>query len=318
MNYSKYEKVNCLNGYLEMDPNLIHRRLFELNSFHDDDQESDTKESIYLDKNLIFPVEYKNNSMSYRSKNFECVANVLILGCSQTLGDGMIDEFTWPNILCKKLKTDFHRLAVGGDSMQAQVVKAFEYFRTIGNPKLIVATFPLFRIELPKIKNFFVFKKENKNLKSIANVDFSNQSVKKEKYIKSPFDPEEIIPREYALFLNFSFIAILEQYCRSNNISIIWNIWEDVDKNIYNYVKSKPHIKHVLDNYHVDEFDKENPFTYYPDFNIPMSCHSEYKDHPLFNKAADWTKERGGHWSMHKHIHVAESFYREIKKRNLI
>lgn len=315
--------------YINVYAEHIHRNLQQLN-FHN--WLSEIKEpwpifvenySKHEDKTGL--IEYKLNNMGYRCENFINPKDLLILGCSQTQGTGMHDEFSWPFLLANKLNVDFDRLAVGGDSIQGQVIKAFEYFRVVGNPKLIVATFPIFRMEVPIFKEMFDFTKmsiesnidvlENKKVYPIQSLKSLDSS---DKYLKKPFNPEDVFTKEFSVQISFVFISILEQYCRSNNIGIIWNIWNDYEKNLYNYIKSEPSLSHVLNNYHIHNLEIADPFDSNGNFDFETDCHKEYSNYSLFSKANDWKPNNSGHWSGHKHMHVAESFYTEIKKRNLI
>ena len=58
----------------------------------------------------------------------------------------------------KKSNKNFINLALPGDSAAGQIRKAFSYFENYGNPQIIVAMFPLYRMEMPTVPNKF-FKK---------------------------------------------------------------------------------------------------------------------------------------------------------------
>lgn len=316
----KSEGKNGKEEFLTIYPEFIHRNLQQLH-FHNYESLFNAEWPPFISKSGVV---YRSNSYGYRSEDFDSPQDLLILGCSQTLGVGIDDEFSWPVLLSNKLNTKFARLSVGGDSIQGQVIKAFEYFRVVGNPKIIVATFPLFRLELPILKDIFDFKKMsidyNKDAlkhKKVYSVQSINSVKNVDTYLKKPISPENIFTKEFSIYINFIFISMLEQYCRSNNIKIIWNIWEDYEKSLYKYIESEKSLNHILENYHFGDMETEDPFNRLADFESNLTCHSEYKNHPFFNKASDWTEENPGHWSVHKHIHVAESFYREIKNRKL-
>lgn len=260
----------------------------------------------------LLEIEYSDNIHGYRSENFTGKHKLLILGCSQTVGHGMINEFTWPFLLSKKLNMDFARIASGGDSIQAQVSKAFEYFRVYGNPEIIVGTFPLYRLEFPYVKNHLERKDyADRNGKKIQQISIPGGD--RPKYMKLPYDTAFTLPREAAIFYNFMFIKMLDQYCKSNNIKLIWNIWEDHEYFLFNYMNNNKDLNHILDNYYVGLQEPYNTLNVFEDINF--ECHQEYKDHILFYKAADVEPNGNSHWGMHKHIHVAEDFYEEIKRR---
>ena len=120
------------------------------------------------------------------------------------------------------------------------------------------------------------------------------------KYSKAPHDPEKILPEEYALYFLHVYIYMLEQYCKTNNIIFIWNVWEHEYCDVYE--KTKKYETSVFNNYlHINShFD--NLFA--------MDCHSEYKTHKLFDYAAD-----SQHWGIHKHIHLFEEIYKNLQEK---
>ena len=113
--------------------------------------------------------------------------------------------------------------------------KAFSYFEIYGNPQIIVAMFPLYRMEMPTVPNKF-FKKRDRNLNKIEHYVFYDDWF--ESYSKAPHDPESVIPKEAAIFYTQYHIQILEQYCRTNNIKLIWSVWENYEE-IYNFLISR-------------------------------------------------------------------------------
>ena len=301
---------NALNFYDE----LLFRPLSRLDYYGNKEDRRKTGPIIHFFPNdHLMKIEYSVNKDGYRSENFTGQHKLLILGCSQTFGHGMINEFTWPYLLSKKLNINFARLASGGDSLQGQVLKAFEYFRLYGNPEIIIGTFPLYRLEFPYVKNITEKKDKYGNNKKIQQVLIPGGS--KPKYMKLPYEIELMLPREAAIFYNFMFIKMLEQYCESNNIKLIWNIWEDHEYYIYNYLKNNDHLKHILNNYYVGSQEPHNTFSVFQEINA--NCHQEFKDHILFKNAADLQPNGNSHWGIHKHIHIAEDFYEEVQKRFL-
>lgn len=273
------------------------------------------KQNIVYDhnKDKIMKVPMHFNKYGYRSPDFTGTEELLVLGCSQTMGYGMLEGHTWPELLAKQLEMKYSRIAFGGESIQSQVIKAFQYFKKFGNPKIVVGTFPLFRIEMPSIPN--KFSKEDKKDISIDQLFLHRESF--DKYSKAPHNPESVLPQEVAIFYSFIFIQLLEYYCETNNIIFVWNLWEDEDRSCYKYIKNNEKIKHLLKNYYVSNNldDGRDPiFNYESDFK--NNCHEEHANHELFYYAADYTDDfTRGHWGYHKHIHVADFFYNIIKER---
>lgn len=284
--------------------------------------QSDTVDQVY----------YSINNHGYRSDPFDKDNEVLVLGCSQTYGTGLPNNFTWPDFVCKYLNKKYSRLAVMGDSAGGQVYKAFKYFEEIGNPKIILALLPLYRIEYVLTPGKFEFSPRNfletekGGAPRISVSHFYEPGLLK--FSKAPHDPSHVIPKNFVLFYNFMFIKFLEQYCESNNIKLIWSFYED-DEGIHSYIKQNS--KNVLKNYintsdvlgefqYLNNVFSKNKYT--SETNLLMQnkhkkCHKDFKDNTLYNWAADYdNKTNLGHWGIHVHQHIAEKFierYEQIK-----
>lgn len=291
------------NDYMDSLYFLIYRSLSQASRRSTDDYNN----TIYSNEDIIEKVPYYINSHGYRSKEFDKNDEILVLGCSQTYGSGMFDEFTWPSIFSSSIEKKYSRLATLGDSIGAQVYKAFKYFEEIGNPEIVVGLFPLHRLEYVSVPGKFIA-----NLRS-GNTELERLCVgiaylyeeKQIEFSKIPHDPEHVIPREMSIFYNFMFIKMLEQYCESHNIKFIWSIYDD--KNIATVIQSSAGISKNYLNTSDQHFCKnENKF-----------CGTEFNKHRLYNWAADYnSKKHLGHWGIHMHRHMAENFigrYMEIK-----
>jgi hypothetical protein len=232
------------------------------------------------------PIKYDLNSYGYRCNEFDD-QEILILGCSQTEGHGLPLELTWPYLISKKMNKDYISLAKGGDGMQAQVSKAFQFFKEFYNPKYIFAVLPITRIEVPLIGI-----STNNPLKGgVGRGMMSNDLV--QKISKSPHIAENILPEEFAIFYNILFMRMLIQYCESNNIKLIWTHYNDSSLNNCSF-------KDLSDSY----FE-----SFYLNIDIPEECHSEFSSNQFFNNAADHNYWPPGHWGFHKQVHIAESIY---------
>ena len=280
---------------------------------------SDEKMIETSERDVIMKVNYERNSHGYRCNEFGNNEEIMILGCSQTFGSGMPEEFLWGTVFANKLNKTYVNLAQEGDGATAQIFKAFKYFEEFGNPKVIVACLPSTRIEMPFIANIFGKHGDKRHGAwtdpfKIGQVFLYNEL---EKYSKMPHNPEKILPMEFAIFYSFMFIQFLEQYCRSNNIVFIWNLWDD-----YYFLDYLTKENKVLNNY-LDlkfgsfVFDEETGIEKMADRKaeggsepVIPTCHQELKDHPLFYRAADYSPGvLNGHWGIHLHHHIAEDFY---------
>lgn len=242
-----------------------------------------------------FPIEYVMNKHGYRCEEFNN-QKILTLGCSHTEGHGLPIELTWPYLIAKKMNMDYVSLAKGGDGAQGQITKAFQFFKQFYNPEYIFAVFPLARLEIPAIKDFFYSQnKHDKNFvfkeDEITRAMLSNKKL--EKFSKQPHIAEDILPEEFAIFYNIIFIRILEQYCKTNNIKFIWTYYQDSSINLMPFQES-------IDGYFQHDYLNEE---------LKKECHSEFSDNIFFKNAADVKKFPPGHWGFHQHMHIADSIY---------
>lgn len=292
-------------------------------------------DASHMPNNSVYHKEYQNRTMEYKLNNFgyrgktdiDGTEELLVLGCSQTYGTGVLLEHTWGNIFAESINKKYALLAQEGDSIQAQVYKAFRYCEEFKNPKVIVGVFPLMRLEFP-----YIPKKLGKNFQSDTRHGPQDPCIKQSfaqkgepmPIAKIPYSLDEIMPREFYVFYNFMFIQMLEQYCKSNNIIFIWNCYED--QSFIDYVKENVPI--VLNNYLEIDNGKVFPFFRQETDYAPVSnnkCEDECFYLPRYNKdyeyadmyyrAADASGLNNGHWGLHSHKHIAEAFYLEYKKR---
>lgn len=235
-------------------------------------------------------IEYNLNSYGYRCDEFKN-QEILVLGCSQTEGHGLPLELTWPYLLSKKINKDYISLAKGGDGAQAQIVKAFQFFKEFYHPKYIFAVFPLPRLEIPLIN----LKAGNSSSANIIGKGILNDD-KLLKYSKGPHYVENVIPPEFAIFYNILFIKMLIQYCEINNIKFIWTAYDYSGIDMLN-------LEQFSDGYFesrsfLDQIDLTH-----------LTCHSEFANEKFFNYAADYDYWPPGHWGLHRQLHISESMY---------
>jgi hypothetical protein len=240
----------------------------------------------------------KINSLGYRGPEFNSSNDFLFLGCSQTWGYSLQEEDVWPKFLCDKIQKTYSNISCPGDSVQSQVIKAFSYFKEFGNPKYIVGVLPFARFEFPYISDTITFKslqprpvfnKDELPQVYLADIfieyDLNNTKFEKT-FSKTPHNVKEFFPIELALYYNNIFISILEQYCESNGIELLWSFWEAVDPITNNLLKEKyksyfsfplemhnqiPDIQTIKDEYFqilAKKYKLENHFRVAPD-----ACH---------------------------------------------
>jgi hypothetical protein len=228
------------------------------------------------------------NSDGYRSPEFKNNIDILALGCSMTFGIGVNQEAIWPAILSSKTNLDYNNVSETGASAMHIVIAAMKYMKKYGNPKNIIAVFPDFnRFRIPIDGK--VFKKHGKS--NIITDGFATKE--KSKYFKLPVDPDDIFTIEYTEYLNLAFIKMLEQYCISSKINLIWTTWVPLNN---------------TDQYVFNTFFDNFIYTYKnPDTLQQMNCHKEYKE--MFSDCFDHGTDgniNNAHFGAHWHIHLAE------------
>ena len=266
-------------------------------------------------------INYRKNFYGYRSDEFDNNSNdkIMFLGCSMTYGVGLHENLLWTTRLAKKLDSDYVNLAYPGDSVMGQVKKAFAYFKNFGNPKIIFGLFPVMRMQFPSVHGKINNKKDALSGTSEPNYMIQNIHVLPtffQKYAKAPYSLQEVLTTEIAIYMNHIFIYMLEQYCKSNNILLVWSFWEYfIYQEIYD--KHKNDESEVYENFAELDFKEWDNLNFSKDSGDDPSkqvCHFEYKDQDLFHQAADTIElpnEVNGraHWGWHKHIHISDGFY---------
>ena len=257
--------------------------------------------------------EYYLNNFGYRDSDWNSKAEVLAIGCSNTHGYGVSVDGRWTNILEKTIDKKIHNLSFPGGSINELVYKSFEYFKTFGNPDIVLCLFPdPFRIKLPVKKNLKITDFDSADVDSLMeNVSFDHnpkENFQKTKYFKIPYSYEEVLPMELPLYFSMQSIHMLEQYCKSSNIKLIWSSWHYEFINVLNNMQ-----ENTFNNF----FSNTNLFINAGLYSLDQNCHKDYKDkfEKYFHCGLD--NEDGlnnAHPGVHTHVHIAEAFNKEINK----
>jgi hypothetical protein len=280
---------------------------------------TDTAKQVITSPTDIIPIEYRMNNFGYRGEDFEKENEMLALGCSHTAGDGIPEENRWATILAEKMGMKLSNLALGGESTTIQIMRAFRYFEEIGHPKIIVALFPMHRVTTVhvegKMESNTSYRQEIM-LKNVRTPLIEVTQIEKEVdlYSKAPHNPGKIIPKELVFFYDMALLNILQIYCKTNNIDFFWSFWEPEFKTKYiNEMIAFDHereegfcqikcLNWVKKDKSIDIYGEESA----------LDCHMEHRDNELFYRAADRVDGKYAHWGIHKHMHVADNFYKQI------
>jgi len=328
------------------------------------------------EKDLVFHPEYQNDlwEESYYLidkilKNYDSDSDIVTLGCSVTVGCGVEPEQVWATQIAKNLNLTNNIIAMAGGSVQWAISNFFSYIEYFKKPKIVLALFPDFlRMQVASRPKFMIpinyddqpesFRPESHDIsdknKVIRYKFFPNKRYQlDEKYLKLPINAKDHFPRETAFDISIQYIKMLEAYCNSNNILLIWSTWfpeqeQWLSLNLHktkfkNYIPVDMrywHAKRIDDR---KEFMCENLINFYNDKNyydkllkkenlILFSeyqetfcdpeikcnsknlCHLEFSENKNFYSASDSTEKYRGHISYHAHIHVAEKFLKEMEK----
>lgn len=260
--------------------------------------------------NVDVNTEYYYNNFGYRSNDWVGSSSILAVGCSNTFALGVPVEYSWPQILSKMIGKDVRNLSRQGASIGDLISKMFAYFKEFGNPETIFCLFPdPYRLRIPGNKNLIRGNNDGRNQISTMNDVYLERYGKdpvsgRPKYLKKPYYYEDILPMELPLFLSSQSIHYLEQYCKSNNIKLFWSSWHENFSKDLNIIGTK----HFNDFFYDEEvLISGGPFD--------LECHKEYSDNILkYFKIGldDEDKPINAHPGAHKHMHIAESFYKQI------
>ena len=264
--------------------------------------------------------------------------DMVVLGCSYTRGIGVREGKDWGSQLAEMLGISYCKIAAPGRSVSWIVDGFFEYVYKFGNPKVVVALFPDFaRAEIKSKPEFMISNRIRKDIPEIPMITYPLVAIREEerlkKYFKSPVIAEEVYPIETGFDLAIQYIKILELYCRSNNIKLLWSLWEDVHSDWieYNidstyfkdYISIENHKWHgrAIDSWH-DIFCGNRPgdckINNGTKCNNPIDCHSDQRSEygEEFDLATDAKGDARHHWGIHRHVHVAEKFMENLNEYN--
>ena len=284
--------------------------------------------------------KYTINSDGYRSKEFSRDDKIVAAGCSFTFGSGVPESAIWPNFLGKKLGTDIPVVASPGASVSFVVEELFSYFNTYGNPETVLCLFPdSQRIDVPCDNRLVI------NLKAdepkVHTVDARDSNVLASKYLKRPYNVENITTEDMAMYRTIKSIRALEQYCVAANINLIWGTWDNrfnkllLELNAINDFKFKNYFD-VINNgcYSYRKTNSDTRTEVFYDYEIYDTCNTNHKEiecdcsfgchQELLEKYGSEQFHFGldhqvvgidnSHPGAHLHAHYAEAFLSEIKK----
>jgi len=266
---------------------------------------------------------YQWSSDGLRSIEFDSKPPIVALGCSITLGQGLPVNLRWSDLLASKTGLAVGNISYSGGSA-AQIISSF--FGMIKQydykPKYVICN-------LPPFERFYFIDGTGEKMK-----DYWLGNKPRKTKDQAPWDYGATIPYEWVYYNNLNHIQILESFCKSNDICLIWTSWTNaLSKDQEDFLAIN------FDFYHKDTVKKEFPphFEFYinpkevdgllPFYKMSnwdaIRCHEEESvSHPdIFDYAYDYHKigkapdreiTRTPHPGLHRQIHYAEFYYNKM------
>jgi hypothetical protein len=241
-------------------------------------------------------------------------ADIVALGCSNTFGLGLNQNYIWPSILQNNTGLKVANLGIAGSSVHLQLSSFLYYLNNIGLPKYVFALLPdCFRFSC--IDDNFSYTSGHsddssilpkKLVTSVLTVNFiTGESENFDKIIKTPTRPEYFISGHQALEQYINAIYTIQSICKLLNIKFYYSTWHNFSENT---------LLNIMFKNSNSGLNKNNYVSINENFADCEDYHGNIKDE-IINKmwftAAD-NKHLGIHW----HTHAAEHFIEKIKDDN--
>jgi len=286
------------------------------------------KAGIMGDQPVDGTVTYTLDEYGYRTTNSNFGQNDLVfIGCSQTFGYGVSLEAIWGEQLSNMLEMPATNLARPGVGTASLVDSLFIYLANFKKPKKIYALFPdLGRTDVLVAKGVHTSSNEpvlfpGREEALYHSVVWNNERdlclfpahiIKNEhkvKISKRPYETEEVYSFDDAVYKNMRAILQLEIMCEIADIEFLWGTWDNgfaatLDKAMSLGYRFKNYVE-------VSSMDWVTSTGDYVEIDCHREAEEQYKE--FFHVGCD----RNAHMGAHHHIHVAEAFYNEIKRRGL-
>lgn len=284
---------------------------------------------LYSD-DKTYKVDYKINNYNYRdSKDItpNNPADILAVGCSNTFGVGVPQEYMWSTTIEKITGLSVANLGVRGASAEQIVSNVINYIDTIGKPKYVFAFMPDFLRYYHVVDNKFYidFKdpvmtdghKSYITTSRLKTMDYETGSIyRKDPIVKFPAQAEYVVSPEEGLKQYIMSMYNLQAICNIANIKFYWSTWNDLAEKLLTeklfhqenfYIKKEHYIiynRGIL---------CDSPCNHHIEHQCDYSCFNKYnltiqEEHKvMWDTAADLA-----HMGIHGHFHVADMFIQKI------
>jgi hypothetical protein len=266
--------------------------------------------------------DYQWNSDGLRSVDFATKPRVVALGCSITLGQGLPVAMRWSDLLSKKLGEPVGNISYSGAAIMKDVSSFFGLVHTYRYlPEVVICNFANFqRLYFPDPKNEYMREY------------FLNSEPRVYK-AEAPFEYGKILPFEWVYYSNLDHIKMLEAFCFTNNIKLIWSTWStNLTDEMENVLSTKfmNYVPDITRDIFPDDFEyPQSPksvaeISKHFVITKDAGCHANEKEEhaEVFDYAYDYHKKAGewgpgSHWphpGLHRHLHWSEFYYNELMK----
>lgn len=247
------------------------------------------------------PFNYKTNSHGFRSQHFKKLdnndINILYSGCSWTFGEGLPYDFLWTTLLTNKIK-NYHKdknveeFNIGGmgSSIHLIVRNIMSFVRNYGTPDYIFINFP-------DIARNIMF---DDVLKRYINVYFASRHLES-KMEKTQLKYTKNYSHEDSVLIASDFINMLESFCESSGIKLIWTTWAYNDVPLYRQLSFK---------YFMDTDTEFEQYRIVGDKQKKTEYYKNTLNYPYWRIARD-NNHPGTCWTNHS----SGEFYNEFIKR---
>jgi hypothetical protein len=277
--------------------------------------------------------EYYLNSINLRDKR-EWVngkpAEILALGCSQTYGLGVPQNYNWPSIVESKTGKTVANLGICGASAELNLNTFLLYLDRVGKPKYVLACFAdyLRYSHIVDGKFYYVVDSKDpdnetvrKRISYLRTSDYTTGEINvKDKIFKLPGDPRYLIPAQESLHQYISSIYIIEKICKFLDIKFYWGTYAGQTQEIFtkklflekNFCLDKNnHIESIKSGVTVNKFTKWTS----SEQNCQGVTHSMDEEDFIKHKDGMWLiASDGAHLGIHWQHHTAESFIEKIEE----
>lgn len=203
------------------------------------------KEHINTKQFSIIPMERLSDGRKdegdvlyvYNNENFRCDdftsshngTHILFAGCSETEGVGGNLDQVWSKMLYDQLAeknnlSGFFSIARSGYGWQKIITNAMIYFKKFGYPEYMF-------ILLPQVGRIYEWNDSNKT--------YMYTQKYTESHLGRDMSSHDNLSKDRYFVELINFIIswqLFEEFCKSNNIKLLWTTWEHVDSvNIKNY-----------------------------------------------------------------------------------